>query len=235
MAPRRAGEIVSRRLLLAITIGTLACLAVPTGLVALTQGIGAMPLAFSLHVVDERLPGIFRLHMLASGAALALMPAVIATRRSRAWHRPLGRLTGALVAAGALTALPVALASLAGPVARLGFAAQGGAWLALVVLGVAAIRRGERERHARLMLAMAAVASGAIWVRLAMAIATSWDLPFDPVYAGAAWLGWLVPLALVLALSPGLGRNRAVAPGGFIPARPRRRLGGGRGRRHAAA
>ncbi|WP_291172813.1 DUF2306 domain-containing protein [Hyphomicrobium sp.] len=177
-------------------------LAIPTGVVALVQGVGAMPLPFNLHVVDARLPGIFKLHMLASGAALVLMPAVIATRRWRSWHRPLGRLTAILVVAGALTAFPVAYASVSGPVARLGFAAQGATWLGLIVWGVVAIRRKERARHATLMLAMAAVASGAIWVRLTTAVATSWGLPFDPIYACATWLGWLVPLGLVLALSP---------------------------------
>jgi hypothetical protein len=53
------------------------------------------------------------------------------------------------------------------------------------------------------MLSMAAVASGAIWVRLTTAIVTSWNLPFDPIYACATWLGWLIPLALVAVFAPG--------------------------------
>lgn len=199
--PAGAGEFVSRFLLL-IAICALISLAVPTGLIALVEGVGAMPLPFNLHVVDERLPGIFKLHMLASGAALVLMPLVIATRGKRSWHRPLGRATAALVVAGALTSFPVALESTSVLPARLGFAAQGLVWLSLVVAGVAAIRRKERARHAALMLAMCAVASGAIWVRLTTAVATSWDLPFDPIYACATWLGWLLPLALALALFP---------------------------------
>lgn len=196
-----AGKFVSR-FLLVIAICALISLAVPTGFIALIEGVGAMPLPFNLHVVDERLPGIFKLHMLASGAALMLMPLVIALRHRRAWHRPLGRVTAVLVIAGALTSFPVAYESMSGPVARLGFAAQGIVWLALVLTGVDAIRRKERARHATLMLAMCAVASGAIWVRLTTAVATSWNLPFDPVYACATWLGWMIPLALVLALSP---------------------------------
>jgi hypothetical protein len=194
----RPGEFVSRFLAVA-AICVLISLAVPTGIVALTQGVGAMPLPYNLHVVDERLPGIFKLHMLASGAALALMPLVFATRSRRRWHRPLGRLTAALVIAGALTAFPVAYESTSGAIARLGFAAQGTVWLALVAAGVAAIRRKDRARHAALMIAMAAVASGAIWVRLTTSVATAWDLPFAPVYACATWLGWLLPLALALA------------------------------------
>jgi hypothetical protein len=194
------GETVSRYLLGA-GICALLSLAIPTGLVALVQGAGLMPLPFNLQVVVERLPGIFQIHMLASGAALLLIPAAIATRRNRAWHRPLGRTAAVFVIAGALTAFPVAYESTSGFVARLGFAAQGTVWLSLVIAGVRAIRRKDRARHASLMLAMAAVASGAIWVRLTTAIATSYDLPFAPVYACSTWLGWLVPLTIVLAIT----------------------------------
>jgi hypothetical protein len=202
LRPARAGEFVSRFLVVA-AICALISLAVATGLVALTQGIGAMPLPYNLHVVDVRLPGVFRLHMLASGASLALMPLVFATRRyHRRWHRPLGRLTALFVVAGALSSFPVAYASTSGAIARAGFAAQGSVWLALVVAGVIAIRRKDRAHHATLMIAMAAVASGAIWVRLTTTVATAWDLPFHPVYSCATWLGWLVPLTIVVALSP---------------------------------
>lgn len=221
MAPSEAagpGEFVSRLLLVA-AICALISLAVPTGLVALVEGVGAMPLPYNLHVVDERLPGVFKLHMLASGAALVLLPLVIATRGKRAWHRPLGRVTAVLVIAGALTAFPVAYESTSGLAARLGFAAQGTVWLALVVAGVLAIRRKERAKHATLMLAMAAVASGAIWVRLTTAVATSWHLPFDPIYACATWLGWLIPLALVIALAPVSVAPRRAPPRAALAAR----------------
>src|SRR5665647_95374 len=75
-------------------------LAVPTGIVAVTQGLGTIPLPYNLFVVDQRLPGIFKLHMLASGVALLLIPAVIALRRNSAWHRPLGYATAVAVLLG---------------------------------------------------------------------------------------------------------------------------------------
>jgi len=174
-------------------------LAVPTGLVAVGEGVGALALPFNLFVVDVRLPGVFKLHMLASGAALLLIPLVIAVRRDRYWHRPLGRLAAAAVVVGALTSLPVAIASDSVVAARLGFLAQGLVWLCLIVVGVMSARRRQLARHAQTMLAMAAVASGALWVRVVTAIATSYALPFDPVYGCVAWAGWLVPLALVSA------------------------------------
>lgn len=184
---------------LAVICGVL-LLAVPTGIVAVSQGLGAIRLPYNLFVVDERLPGIFKLHMLASGAALLLIPLVIALRRNRAWHRPLGYLTAVCVLLGALTSLPVALYSHSVLMARMGFLAQGIVWLVLVALGFAAVRRRRYADHARLMLMMAAVASGALWVRLTTTVATGYHLPFDQVYGCAAWLGWLAPLAIVTFL-----------------------------------
>ncbi len=184
---------------LAVICGVL-LLAVPTGVVAVTQGLGALPLPYNLFVVDQRLPGIFKLHMLASGASLLLIPIVIALRRNSAWHRPLGYAAALCVLLGGLTSIPVALYSHSVVMARAGFLAQGLVWLALIALGVMAIRQRRFADHARLMLAMAAVASGALWVRLTTTIATSYDLPFDPIYGTAAWLGWLVPLAVVTLL-----------------------------------
>ena len=175
-------------------------LAVPTGIVAVSQSLGAIALPFNLYLVDQRLPGIFKLHMLASGAALLLIPAVIALRRNSSWHRPLGAATAVTVLLGGLTSIPVALFSHSVAMARTGFLAQGIVWLALIALGIAAVRRRRFADHARIMVAMAAVASGALWVRLTTTIATGYDLPFDAVYGCAAWLGWLVPLAVVTLL-----------------------------------
>ena len=156
---RTSGEFVSRAGPGVLLAGLL-CLAVPTGLVALLQGSGGLKLPFNLFLVDQRLPGVFRLHMLASGLSLLLIPLVIFTRRESAWHRPLGRVAAVCVAAGALTALPVAIMSESAAMARAGFFAQGVVWLTLLGFGVRAIRARKVQDHARFMLAMAGVASG---------------------------------------------------------------------------
>jgi hypothetical protein len=198
-----AGEFVFRARRLAAQTPRLAAifvvllLAVPTTLVAIAEGAALMPLPFNLFLVDQRLPGIFKLHMLASGAALLLIPLTIAVRRARSWHKPLGRFTATMGFLGGLTSLPVAVFSHSVAMARAGFLAQGIVWLLLIALGVAAVRQRRFADHARLMLAMAAVASGALWVRLTTAVVTSCGLPFDPVYGCVAWLGWMVPLAVV--------------------------------------
>src|SRR3990172_8502172 len=132
--PLASGEFVSRAGRGAILIALLS-LAIPTGLVALLQGSGTLNLPFNLYLVDQRLPWIFRLHMLASGLSLLLIPLVIVTRRERSWHRPLGRLAAVCVTAGALTALPVALMSESVAMARAGFLAQGVVWMTLLAAG----------------------------------------------------------------------------------------------------
>lgn len=192
------GGFVSRSRRLAVVCGVL-LLAIPTALVAIGEGAGLLALPFNLFVVDQRLPWVFKVHMLTSGGALLLIPLVIALRRARAWHRPLGYLTAGAVVAGGITALPVALASESVLVARLGFLAQGVVWLGLIGVGVGSARKRLYQRHAQTMVAMAAVASGALWVRLTTAAATSLALPFDPIYGFVAWAGWLVPLGLVVA------------------------------------
>jgi uncharacterized membrane protein YozB (DUF420 family) len=148
--------------------------------------------------VLRRLPLVFPLHMIAAGLALILIPIAAAVRHDRRIHRPIGRIAAACVCVGAVTALAVAIGSEASLATRAGFFAQGLVWLALLVAAVVAIRRHDRARHARLMLAMAAVASGAVWLRLTLSGAMALELPFDTVYPVAAWLCWIVPLAVTL-------------------------------------
>jgi Predicted membrane protein (DUF2306) len=150
-----------------------------------------------MSLVDRRLPGIFRIHMLASAIVLVLLPVALSLRFRPRLHRRIGWLLGAFVVAGGLTALPVAIFSYSWWPARAGFFVQGLIWLWLFVAAVQSIRRGERARHAHLMLAMAAVTTGAVWFRVLTGSAILFDLPFEPIYAASAWIAWLVPLVLV--------------------------------------
>ena len=166
--------------------------------VAIGSGTGLIPLPYEMFVLAERMPVVFKAHMISSAFALLLIPAVIAMRRLPDVHRMLGRVLGAFVVIGGLTALPVAIFSHSSLVARAGFFVQGLVWMALLASGIMAIRRGNRARHVSLMLAMAAVTTGAVWFRLMIGLAIYFHLPFEPVYSAAAWIGWLVPLAIVL-------------------------------------
>lgn len=159
-----------------------------------------------MFVLTERMPFVFSMHMLTSAVALLLMPVVILTRRRPQYHRMLGRLVGGFVVAGGLTALPVAIFSDSSIAARAGFFTQALVWLYLLARGVSSIRIGDRQRHMFYMLAMFAVTTGAIWFRLITGTAIALQLPFAPIYAAAAWLGWLLPLTLVYVY-----RHRATA------------------------
>ena len=169
------------------------------GSVAIGSGSGLIPLPYEMFELAGRTPYVFRAHMESAALALLLAPIVISFRHRPHIHRILGRVLGAFVVAGGLTALPVAIFSHSTLAARAGFFAQGIVWMVLLARGVAAIRQGHRAKHARLMLAMVAVTTGAIWFRLMTGTAILLHLPFDAIYAAAAWLGWLVPLGLVLA------------------------------------
>jgi hypothetical protein len=171
---------------------------VPVGVVALGSGFGIIPLPFEMFVLAENMPVIFRAHMVTAAFALLLAPVVIAVRHRRDLHRMLGRLLGAFVVVGGLTALPVAIFSHSGMIARAGFFMQGLVWMALFIAGFMSIRRGDRSRHIRFMVAMVAVTTGAVWFRLMTGTAIALQLPFEPVYAFAAWAAWIAPLTVVV-------------------------------------
>jgi len=186
-------------------------LVLPAALVAIALGAGLRPLPYELFVVLQRQPLAFPLHMIASGLALILISIAAFARPWRGVHRAVGRLAAVAVIVGGLTALPVALASEATAPARAGLFAQGLVWLTLLAIAIVAIRRGEASRHARMMIAMAAVASGAIWLRLVMLAVDLAGLPFEAAYAVAAWACWLVPLAIA-AMAPSIARAPLAAP-----------------------
>ena len=191
----------------------IAVLVVPVGVFALASGAGLVKPPYGLYLVARRLPVVFPIHMIASGLAMLLIPLVLMLRRHCGWHKALGRLAAGLVCVGGLTALPVALSSEASLAARAGFFVQGLVWVTLIAAGIWAIRQRMIERHARLMLAVAAVTSGAIWLRLATVAAVQFNLPFETVYALAAWASWLVPLGVVTGARRFVGRMGLEADG----------------------
>lgn len=181
-------------------------LAGAVGAAALGSAIGLPPLPDSLADLEQRLPGIFKVHMVAAGLGLIMLPWILLTRHRPSLHRVLGRLGAILLFVGAATSLPSALHSEAVPLARLGFFTQGVLCLVFLVGGVRAIWRRDGRRHAQLMVRLCAVVSGVIVLRALLAVAMSVGWPFDSTYAALAWLSWLLPLAMVV-LWPALLRR----------------------------
>jgi hypothetical protein len=175
-------------------------LIVPVSLVAIGSGTGLIALPYQMFELAARAPVLFPAHMVSSALALLLAPLVIGLRHHVELHRSLGRLLGVFVLIGGLTALPVAVMSHSPFAARAGFFVQGVLWLYLFGAAFVAIRRRNIRRHARLMAAMVAVTTGAVWFRLITGTAIVLELPFEPAYSLAAWMGWLIPLGIVLSV-----------------------------------
>ena len=151
----------------------------------------------ALAIKVELMPWLFPLHMIAGGMVLLLIPAALLVRHRARWHRPLGRVTAAVVLIAGLTAFPVALIA---PVTRLsawGFAAQGGVWLVLLAIGLRNVHLGRLGAHRAAMLLMAATTTGAVFFRVYLALwAIFGDLRhYEMFYAADAWIAWSVPLA----------------------------------------
>jgi len=200
--------------LLAI-LAALAALSV--GMVALGASVGRVMLPDALVALDERLPVVFRAHMLLSGLGLILLPLALATRRwAIRWHRSIGRMCAMSLVLGSLAALPSAVMSVAAPLARTGFLVQGLATLWLLAAAVLAIRRGDARRHGALMRAMTTVVAGVIVLRLVLAACASLGWWSDDLYAILAWGSWIIPLAIVegwTRLPSRLARPSAVLDG----------------------
>ena len=90
--------------------------AIRVSIAGVASAAGWAPLPLELELLDERLPILFRAHMVFSALALLLIAAALATRaKATRWHRPIGRIAAVAVILGGLTALPSALLSVASP------------------------------------------------------------------------------------------------------------------------
>lgn len=152
-----------------------------------------------LAVKLELLPTVFAIHMIAGGLSLLLVPLAILLRGRPRWHRPVARTAALAVLVAGVTAFPVALVAPVTWGSALGFSAQGATWLALLALGIRAIRRRDVPRHRAFMLLMAAATSGAVFFRIYLAL---WAIfaqgrGYALFYALDAWVAWLLPLTLV--------------------------------------
>lgn len=202
----------TERVLRVWLIGGAVLLAGAIGVAAMGSALGFLPLPYRLALVDERLPIVFRLHMVGSGLGLILLPLVLLARRRPRIHRPLGIVAAAAFAVGIAASLPSALASDAEPLARAGFFTQGVLAMACLVTGLIAARRRRFDLHRAAMASLVALVSGAVVLRVMLYAVISLRLPFEPSYTAIAWVCWLLPLALLWA-SPWMGRQRRLLTG----------------------
>jgi len=185
-------------------------LALAVGVTGLLEAVEFAELPWALEPLRDRLPVIFPLHMGAAALALLGITVTLVTRRRPDIHRVVGRLSLACILVGGAAALPTALLSGAGTIARAGFFAQGIVWLVLAAIGYRAIRAGSVALHRAAMLLMASVAFGAIVLRLMLAAASPLALDVLAWYGTIAWLAWLLPVGVVSA-ALAVGKRRATS------------------------
>jgi hypothetical protein len=95
-----------------------------------------------------------------------------------------------------LAAYPVALGTVAGPIASAGFAGLATAWLATTFLAFHAIRHRRIAAHRRWMVRSFALALSAVTLRALLLMPVFWPLEFMPFYRLSSWAGWLGNLLL---------------------------------------
>jgi uncharacterized membrane protein len=137
---------------------------------------------------------------IASGPITLLLSFVLLSERFRrwapSWHRRLGRVQVALVLL-LLTPSGLAMARYAatGPIAASGFATLSVLTAACITLGWRAAVRCQFAVHRRWMLRTATLLSSAVVLRLMGGMAEV--VGATGTYPWAAWLSWIVPLAVV--------------------------------------
>lgn len=168
----------------------------------LENGFGALPLA---------------IHAASGSVALVLGPwqflSGLRARRPRV-HRAIGitYMLGCFI--GALSGLVLAIGSLAGPVASLGFAGLAIAWLLTTGRGLASARRRDLASHRRWMWRSFALTLAAVTLRLWLPGLAMGGVDFEVGYPLVAWLCWVPNLILAeiyLRVSPGAGRHFAAS------------------------
>ena len=187
---------------------------VPPGLVhgvfpALGEGAAAAWQAFVVegigrgadHVAHhiENVGSTLAVHMIAGGLAVILIPLQVSRmwrRGDRRKHVYLGWALVPIVAISALTTPPVAFNMDYPMWSEVGFALGAVAWFVALVMGIYWILQGEREKHRRWMVMMAALCFGAVSFRLQLPILRLF-FELETVFPYIGWTCW-VPNVLVV-------------------------------------
>jgi len=133
-------------------------------------------------------------HAASAATALLIGPLqfIARLRQSRPnVHRSIG--AGYVIAclAGGLSALPLAIGTVAGPLAGAGFIALGTAWMTTVVIAVKCIKAGKIAAHRRWMVRSFGLTLAAVTLRLYLFVSGMLRIDFFLAYPVIAWACWL--------------------------------------------
>lgn len=139
-------------------------------------------------------------HATSSATALLLGPLQFMTslRQNRPLvHRSIGAIYVSACLAGGLSALPLAIGTVTGPVATAGFVALGAIWMATTAVAVTSILSGNVAAHRRWMVRSFALTLAAVTLRLYLFVAGVLHIDFFLAYPVIAWACWLPNILLV--------------------------------------
>jgi uncharacterized membrane protein len=180
--------------------------------VAFAVGIGAYPVTYILlgssHgvLVGRDIYGepvwrwLFYQHLTFGGLAMLAGVSQFSRRlrtRNPGLHRTLGKVYILSVLASGIAGVYLAVHTMGGPPARVGFFLLGSAWLLATGLAYARIRGGLVRAHERWMIRSYALTWAAVTLRLYLPLfEAAFGMGFDRSYPIIAWLCW-VPNLLV--------------------------------------
>jgi len=207
---------------------------VPIGVYALRYWSGDPALLpYELRVNLWHNPPAFVLHTSFGGLALLLAPWQFVgrlRRRRPAIHRWVGRAYVACALVSGLAAYPVALGTIAGPIASVGFALMATAWLGTTLVAWRAVRQHRYADHRRWMIRSFALALSAVTLRIALLVPTQLQLDFMPVYRVTSWASWILNLLLAELWL----RSIAASPAQLVATAPLHGAVGGATRSHTS-
>ncbi|NTS78480.1 DUF2306 domain-containing protein [Catenovulum sp. SM1970] len=139
-------------------------------------------------------PSITRIHL--AGGAIAIVTGAWqfnTTFRQKylSLHKLLGRFYVGAIVFSAVTGFILALNSVGGFYAQLGFGLMAIFWLVITLKAYAVIRQGDVKLHERWMIRSYAVTLAGVTLRLYLGISIVLGIQFSVIYPVLAWLCWV--------------------------------------------
>jgi len=134
------------------------------------------------------------MHAASSATALLIGPLQFVARlrqRRPTMHRAVGIAYVTACLAGGLSALPLAMGSVAGPLTSAGFIALAIAWMATTVIAVQRIATGKVAAHRRWMIRSFALTLSALTLRIYLFVSGVLGMDYFLAYPVIAWACWL--------------------------------------------